>query len=169
MVEKLQSDPIRRLIVVQSNSDVPVSQRIINRLALAAQLLALIASVIWLANFLLLYLPHGGMHWFPWIFLALVNIYCAVGVRVMRSPSFGEWVRRSIWITQGLLLGMIFAGAWSIGLSFFPSWLLLTTCVLIDRIYKKKSLLEIIFLTLMLIGIAYGQFNILINMSSGLA
>jgi hypothetical protein len=129
--------------VVQSNLDVPVSQRMVNRLALVAQLLALIASVIWLANFLLLYLPHG-MHWYPWIFLALVNIYCAVGVWVMRSPSLGEWVRRSIWITQGLLLGMIFAGAWSIGLSFFPSWLLLTTCVLIDRIYNKKSFLEIV-------------------------
>lgn len=120
----------------------PFAQWVVIGLTIAALMLAVIATGLWLVNFFTVYIPMGMLGIVPWMYLTLVNTLCAAGAWLLLAPRLSNSTHQLIWVTQGVFLGAIFVGVWSMGPAFLPSWLLLLVGAIINYIrFDKVSIL----------------------------
>jgi hypothetical protein len=131
---------------------------LIRLLALIAQALAAIAAVYcaWIFGYAWM-LPSGYLNVIPLVYLLSMNACCLYGVWVVWTQPTTAVLRRAIWATQGIWLGFIVAGMWSIGLFFVPSWLILSALALIDLARTRTNLLLSLSLIAMMVGLAIAQ------------
>jgi hypothetical protein len=103
-----------------------------------------------------------GFNWLPLAYLLSMNAYCLYAAWVLGAQLPDPFLRRSVWISQGLFLGFVVAGSWSIGLFFAPSWLIVTALALVDLERSRPSLMLATALIVLMLALAATQTAVLV-------
>jgi hypothetical protein len=132
-------------------------------LVIVALFMAAVATLycVWAFSYTLVE-PRGRINWIPLAYFVCMNALCLYSAWALNTGNPNRLISLSVWIAQGLLLGFVIAGMWSIGFFFAPSWLLLTLLALIDLIYARTSVALAAGLIVLMILCAAAQIAFLI-------